>query len=132
MRNRFSHMKDHELRHAIRQRRDAVHPLAINSRTAMQAELARREVTRTTTPSRVAVETTAAVDTSDLAQLRAEDAAIRTVLTTWGVLTNEDDDSDRDDAFHEAILDSGAWRLARDLRAALNPTVDSESAGEQR
>lgn len=50
--------------------------------------------------------------------LRAVVEGLRGVLTEWGVLA-QDGDFVSDDDFAEAIRDSGAWRLARELRALL-------------
>lgn len=46
---------------------------------------------------------------------------VEAVLTEWGVLASDGDFVDDDD-FAEAIRESGAWRLARDLRSALGVT----------
>lgn len=48
--------------------------------------------------------------------LAARLAAVERVLTEWGAL----DDGGFDSDFAEAIQESGAWRLSRDLRAALD------------
>lgn len=42
----------------------------------------------------------------------AKVARVEAALDEWGM--------DDDDNFAEAIQESGAWRLARDIRAALN------------
>lgn len=59
----------------------------------------------------------------------AERDQLRAVLTEWGVLAQDGDFVDDDD-FAEAIRDSGAWRLARDLRAALTtpPTTEGNDS----
>lgn len=51
--------------------------------------------------------------------------AVTAVLVEWGALS-ADESPASDDDFAEAIHDSGAWRLARDLRAALDLTGSSE------
>lgn len=45
-------------------------------------------------------------------------ARVVAVLTEWGALAS-DDDEPSDEDFAEAVHESGAWRLARDLRKAL-------------
>lgn len=59
--------------------------------------------------------------------LSAEDALSRvaTVLNEWG-MSSTDAAIDGDVCFAEAIEDSGAWRLARDLRAALTRVTPPE------
>ena len=49
-------------------------------------------------------------------------ARVVAVLAEWGAVASDGDFVDDED-FAEAIRDSGAWRLARDLRAALSPPM---------
>lgn len=46
---------------------------------------------------------------------------VRAVLGEWGLDLASPSGTDDDEDFAEAIRDSGAWRLARDLRNALTP-----------
>lgn len=61
-------------------------------------------------------------------------APVIKVLTDWGVLGTDPDSTgtDFDADFAEAIGESGAWRLARDLRGALDlarPTTACSTCG---
>lgn len=50
---------------------------------------------------------------------------VRAVLDEWGLVLEGAGGITEDEDFAEAIRDNGAWRLARDLRAALTPPAPS-------
>lgn len=72
----------------------------------------------------------AAVGDAGKRQTAEKDAArlarVITVLDEWGMSTT-DGGFVGDEDFAEAIEENGAWRLARDLRAALGQTRDLPS-----